>query len=287
MATEIDKLKAKLEKLEAGLRDLLESTGRDLEVARELQKTLLKNRTPEISGLTVFARFISAGELSAEAFDLLPTKDGRQLWFTASWTSTFGLGSLLLQTLVHLQSRALVESKPRITPSEAFNDISTALTQARRAGKYRLMVGRLDMSSLLVEGVSIGMAPLLRRTREKNRFGAFETVQDEAFRQSPHLIQPGMSAAPTLAADAHNFSFTLAPGSRLFYLSPTWREPLTVGEFTQPLRLSDENGQTGLDLSDDMNRLLLAAEKYLENRGTKADLTALAFEVDARRLHLA
>jgi hypothetical protein len=283
--SEIDLLKSKLEGLEKGLRQLLESTENDLAIARELQKALMPNRVPDIAGLTVFGRFISAGELSAEAFDLLPTKDGRQLWFTASWASSFGLGSLLLQTLVHLQSRALVESKPRLTPAEAFNDLSTALTQARRAGQYRLMVARLDMASLQVEGTAIGMPPLLRRTREKNLYSAFETVQDEALRRAPDLLKPTSSAAPVLAADAYTFSFTLPPGSRLFYLSPSWRDPSTVGEYTQPLQLGAASPDS--QLIDDLNSLLIAGERHMQMLGRRTDLTALAFEVDARRLHLA
>jgi len=286
-------LAARLKTLEARLAQLVQSTREDLDIARALQRTLMPNRLPEVPGLTCYARYIGEGDLSAEGFDLIPTKGGAQVWLVGSWTERFGLGSLLLQSLVSLQSRALVEAKPKTSVQEVFNELSIALTEARKSGHYRLHVARLDMSTLQVEGCAIGSLPLLRRSLDRTSWGPWDFVQSEALRQRPELLAAAVSAAPVLANQAYAYSFALPPGSRLFYLGASWlgeeptrMPPLAAVEAKLGVRMNEAT-ESGSSLLEDLNALLKRAEDALSADLRRADLATLAFDVDPRRLHLA
>ena len=277
-------LKERLAKLEKTLQKLASDMESDLEVARALQKLLLPNRTQDIPGVKSLARYISAQQIASESFDLIPTKDGRELWIFTAWTESFGLSSVLLQALVHLQSRSLVESRPNISLDEAFNDLSTALTAAKKAGGYRLMVAKLNLSTLELSGVSTGFAPWLRRMKGPAGYGPWGFVT-----QAPvthEMIQPSSSAAPNLAHAAPHFSFHAAPGTRLLFLSPGWNSDATDGEkYLAPLCLSESAPSN--DMTADLNHALMKAQAHLNATELEADLTALLIEVDAKKLHIA
>ncbi len=283
---ELKEIREKLKIFESNLQDMLAATQEDLAIAEELQKVLMPNRLPEIPGLQCLARYIPAHQISCEGFDIIPTKDGRQVWLFTSWTESFGLSSLLLQALVHLQSKALVESKLQHSPSEVFNDLSVSLSQAKKSASYRLSVAKLDLSSLNFTGVSIGCVPPLKRISNRNQMEAWGFVQNEAFLQKPELLEAANSAAPAIADNAYHFSFTLEPGSRLCLLSTEWnREARTLNDFSKALLLGQAKPQW--TLLEDMNHLLLSASDQLKRTQRVADLTALVFEVDRKKLHLA
>ncbi len=275
-------LKERLEKLEKTLHKLAAEMDNDLNVARALQKLLLPNRTKEIPGVKSLARYISAQQIASESFDLIPTKDGRELWIFTAWTQSFGLSSVLLQALVHLQSRALVESRPNIGLDEAFNELSTALADAKKAGGYRLMVAKLNTSTLELSGVSTGFAPWLRRARGPGGYGPWDFVSKNAF--AP--LVPASSAAPQHATQAQHFSFHATPGTRLLWLSSGWNEAATSSDvYLKPLELGTAG--TANDLADELNHVLIHAQAHLKSTNVEADLTALLLEVDAKKLHIA
>ena len=281
----LDALKGRLNQLEQTLSRLVNGMEEDIAVARELQRALMPNHTPAVPGLRSLARYISAQQIHSESFDLIPTKDNRELWVVTAWTQTFGLSSILLQALVHLQSRAIVESRPKITPAETFNEISTALTGARKSGAYRLMVTKLNLANLELSGVAVGQMPWLRRTRQgSSGFGAWDFVQPEPLRLRPELIRPASSESPTMAAQAYSFQAQLSPGTRLFYLSPGWNEQAALNDYLAPLALESAPQE---DLPGDLNHLLMGAQAQLKRAEREADITGLAFEIDAKKLHLA
>jgi hypothetical protein len=284
----LNQIKKKLQSFEAQLKTLLGQSEQDLDIASQLQKLLMPNRAPEIPGLKVFARFIPAGKLSAESFDIIPTKDGREVWFINSWTESFGLSSLLLEVLVHLQSQALIHSRAKMTPDELFNDISIAMTKAKKQGQYRLHVSKLDLSTLAFNGLSRGCGPVLRRASPKLASGAhWEMVQPEALIQTPQHLSPAVSAAPTLAEEAYHFAVTLSPGTRFFILSSEWNgDAKGLAEFCAPLKL-EAAPKAGGEVLDDMNHLLLQAQNSLKARHEDCDLSLIGAEIDSKRLHLA
>lgn len=285
---EFAKFKDKLTKIEQHLQSMLSSTENDLAIAAELQKLLHKNRLPNVPGIQCLARYISAHQLSSEGFDLITTKKGREIWMIFSWTESFGLSSLLLQAMVHLQSKALIDAKTDVSPDEVFSDLSTSLTAAKKSAHYRLLVAKVDAAHLKVTGTSQGFAPFFKRSKEKNTFGEFTLCQPEAMEQNPALLEPGVSAAPASAAVAHHFHFSIPTGSRLYFLTSTFAEPNTLKDFKNAMGIFDTTPTSGQSsLVEDLNAILMKAEDYCAKGGTKADLTCVALEIDEKKLHLA
>ncbi len=283
---ELGQIKEKLLSFEKRIQELIASTQEDLMIAEQLQKILTPNRVPEIPGLKCIARYIPAFQISSEGFDVLPTKDGRQLWIVTSMAGNFGLSSLLLQTLVHLQSRAFVEAKPKVSVEELFNDLSTSLSEAKKAAPYRLFVARLDLTSLQMSGVAIGSLPLLVRRKDKNHYSDWSWAQDQSLRLKPENLAPAFSAAPTLARDAYAFSMQLEPGMRAVILSSEWKSNAkSLDDFSKTLDLGNTVAEN--DLLKDLNILLMRAEDSLKKEKRECDISALAIEIDAKKLHLA
>lgn len=281
-------LKKRLISLEGHLKTLSAGMDEDLRTARELQKYLIPNRTPEVTGLKTYARYIGGGELSSESFDLIPSKDGKELWIVTLWSESFGLSSVLLQALVHLQTTALLSSRTKLSSMDVFNELSASASGARKSGRYRLSVTRIDTTSLECEGTSIGFAPWFRRRQSAGGWSGAEPVQAEALNLDPALIQPANSAAPRLAADAYAYRFHAGPGTRTFFFTHAWApESGRLEEIIQPLKLSEAPAKTTGDLAGDMNAVTMRAQDAIRASGFNGDLTMIAFEVDAKKLHLA
>lgn len=280
-------LKAKLVDFEKKLQDLLVSTQEDLGLAEELQKLLMPNRVPDVAGLNIMARYIPAYQISSESFDVIPTKEGRQVWIVTAQTETFGLSSVLLQNMVHLQSQALVDSRPKISVEELFNDLSTSLSRAKKAAHYRLMVARIDVSTLQLSGVGIGAIPLLIKHRDGAHYEPWRWGQADAFALNPTWLEPAFSATPTLARQAYSFSYHLRPGTRGLILGSEWLSTAkSLKDFEEALSLSELSNEHH-ELIKDLNSVLMRAQEHLSDVKKSCDLSALAFEIDAKKLHLA
>ncbi len=275
-------LKSRLLSLEDNLKKLLQTTQEDLILAQDLQKLLSPNRLPEVPGLKVQARYLPALQISAESFDILPTKDHKQIYFVSSWTESYGLSSLLLQSLIHLQSRALLEAKPKASLEEIFNDISTQLTASKKNSRYRFTLLRLDVASLQVTGLMIGGAPLLLKKKHE-----WKIVGESELQKDFSYCQPAQSAAPTLAEKAFPVHFTFEPGSRLFIMGASWNATApSLEDFLRPLELPQISRESA-DLLSDFNHILVKSQGFLKARGEENDLSLLALEVDQKKLHLA
>lgn len=284
---ELEILKARLEAFEKNLQDLLKNTEEDLRIAEGLQKALMPNRVPGITGLKIHAKFISAKQLSSESFDIIESKDKRYVWIVNSWTERYGLSSLLLQVLVHLQSVALVNSFSSPDIHQVFNDLSLSLTQTQKTGHYSLRVLRLDLSTLKIQGLSIGQGPLLIRKLEGARLGGFEIFQAEMLMQNPALLQKAFSANPVLAENAYAFTGSLEPGTRLYILGKEWNAPSAdLQSFVAPLALLS-GVKPGSETLDDLNHLVYRADEFRKKLGLESDITGISLEIDARKLHLA
>jgi hypothetical protein len=278
-------LKDKLLKLERTLASLSDSMTTDIEAALALQKRLIPNRTPEVAGVLTHARYLSAQQIHSESFDLVPTRDGRELWIVLAWTESFGLSAVLLQALVHLQTKALVEGRPDTTPEAVFDELTKGLGEARRQGQYRLHVSRLNPSKLELSGCAVGQLPWLRRARAGGAWESMEPVGAEGLMQKQNLFESGDSARPIAAKDAHTFRFRVTPGDRLYLLGRSWAPQATLAEVlaaVAPARASPAK-----DLVEDMNALLLAADADRRARQLDADLTLIGLEVSPTKLHLA
>lgn len=294
---QLKQLKDKLTLLEQQLKSLLESSQEELQIARELQKFLHPNRIAKVPGVECLARYMSAQELFSEGFDFLTPKDPspRESWFVANWTESFGMSSLLLQTLMRLQSEFVLGRGSPLTPKEFFKEVWQSLEGARKKGKFRLLVGRLNHHSLKFEGVSLGFAPFaIRKPQPSRQLSSWEWA-DRVWAEG--LMNQTNPLAPSITSDVASrqveFGFTLSPGSRLCFLSPGWAGTFSFSEYqtlwsninSVALSKGLSNPQSGL--VDDLNALLLLAEDHAKENQISADISSIVWEVSPTKLHLA
>jgi hypothetical protein len=281
-------LQERLMRLERELKILFESTQEDLQMARALQSQLMPNRLPEMIGLQCQARYISARELSSESYDLIPVHRNRELWIIQSWTSSFGLSSVLLQSLLHAKSTELVSTAQGPSVEKVFDDLTESLSSAQKKGTYRLMVARLDLNKLLLEGVGIGQAPVFSRKYEKGSLGDMAYVEPEPILKNASLMQRAPSSEPISALRAYRFSQNLEAGSRFFITGTEWNGDAALLDYAKPLNLKGLLG----DLSEDnllanLNHLAISMEDHMKTQEKKSDVTVIGFELNSRLLHLA
>jgi hypothetical protein len=284
----LKQLQERLIRLEKELRVLFEATQEDLRLARELQSQLMPNRLPEMTGLQCQSRYISARELSSESFDLIPVHRNRELWIVQSWTSSFGLSSVLLQSLLHTKSQHLVQNAQGPSVEKVFDDLTESLTGAQKKGSYRLLVAKLDLNKLLLEGASVGVAPIFARKYEKGVLGDVSYVEPEALMKNPSLLKRAAAQEPISALRAHRFSTTIEAGSRFFVTGSEWRGEAELSDYAKPLDLKGLMGDGKQDtLLANINHLAISMEDHMKSSEKKSDITVIGFEINSRLLHLA
>ncbi len=81
----------------------------DLSVAERLQKARLPVRFPEIKGFQVKSRYLAGMKSGGDYFDLAESSDGRQLALILTDSSSYGLSSAVVSSIVRVASRLTVE----------------------------------------------------------------------------------------------------------------------------------------------------------------------------------
>jgi len=284
----LKQLQERLQRLERELNVLFEATQDDLQLARALQSQLMPNRLPEMIGLQCQARYISARELSSESYDLIPVHRNRELWIVQSWTSSFGLSSVLLQSLLHTKSVELLQNAQGPSVEKVFDDLTESLTSAQKKGSYRLLVARLDLNKLLLEGVAVGQTPIFARKYEKGVLGDMAYVEPEALLKNPSLLNRAPSTEPISSLRAYRFSQNLEAGSRFFITGSEWNGQAALTDYAKPLNLKGLMGDGIEDnLLSNINHLAISMEDHMKTQEKKSDVTVIGFELNSRLLHLA
>jgi len=284
----IEAMKERFRKLENDLKSLLESTQDDLHLARTLQKHLTPTEIPQLPGLKGSVRYVSAMEMNSESFDFIPLKSNKELWIIQSWTSSFGLSSVLMQSLIRVKSAQILEKQENPLPEVIFDLLTDTIVEAQKKGSYRLSIHKLDLKKLELSGVSIGQAPVLTRAYEKGLLGNFAWIAPESLISNPELLKPANSTQPISSLRAYRYNTILQPGTRLYFSGKQWNSESSFEEYAKPLKLGNiqENDRDDSLLSN-MNHLSIRMQEHLEKTEHKSDLTLIGLEIDPRTLRLA
>jgi hypothetical protein len=290
-------LKSKLEELNNKLQELAQSASEDIELATALQKILYPNRLEQIPGIRCFSRFIRGAETGTEGFDLFtetPKKSGS--WFVASQTETFGLSSVLMQTLIYLSTRLTRGQEKNLSPREFFNLLSESMMTAKKSGKFRLLVAYFNHHTLKWNGVSTGYPPFLVRERIKTKLSAwnFEPGFLNSLKQNPKCFEAHLNSKVPNEESTIEFYFQMSPGSRLSFLSPNWAGAENFNDYQKRFEVLRKNSkhlaeEVGVeqDMIDDLNEFLSLTEKLSHQEKRKVDITSLVWDIDHTKLHIA
>ena len=280
-------LKERFNKLEGDLKGLLESTQDDLEIARALQAQMTPTEIPELPNLKGSIRYVSALEMNSESFDFIPLRTNKELWIIQTWTSSFGLSSVLLKSLLRIKSAQILENQENPIPETIFDLLTNALCDVQKKGSYRLSITKVDLTKLELSGVSIGQPPILLREYNKGVLGQFSWVMPEPLIANSNLLEATPAQEPISSLRSYRFSKTLVPGSRLYLTGRQWNSKSTFEDYAKPFELSNimENDRDDSLLSN-MNHLSIQMKEHLDKSDTKSDITVIGLEIDPRALRL-
>lgn len=294
MSTDEKSLKERLQNMESQLQKLVESAEEDLALAKELQVALTPTEIPKLPGLQGTARYKSAYEMSAESFDLIPSSDKKELWIIQYWSSSFGLSSVLLRSLVKIKAQQILNQGPSNEPETVFDSLTESLLSAKKGKKaktFRLGVYRLKLSTLQLHGVCIGQLPPLIREMHSQRsqsqeWGPFKWAQPEALISNPALLEARSSEEPLSALSVFRPHIQLKPGSRFYFMGRAWAENISLEEIGGPLNLHNYHPEKDADtLVDNLNHLGLHIDKHMKAKEISADNLLMGFQVDSRMLY--
>ncbi len=298
MNENLEALKQKLNQLNTKLSQLAESANEDIEIATAIQKLIFPNRLENIPGVRCVSRFIKGAEIGTEGFDIFRARTSdNHSWFIANQTASFGLSSVLMQTLIYLTTRLSLGQEKQLQPQDFYQILSESLGGAKKSAHFRLMVAKFHHNTLHWSGLSKGFAPFLVRKKSNQPNQWQQWIFEESFlkdiEQDPARFEPCLSTSTLQEQNPAHFDFTLQPGTRMAFLSPSWSNSKKWTEHktkTEKLfkasRFLNENIGTEVDLIDDLNEMLIQAESHANQQNNKCDISAVVWDIDPTKLQL-
>jgi hypothetical protein len=255
-----------VDEINASFSEMIDQLRGDLKLAERLQKSKLPLRFPDLRGFKVAHRYIAGLKAGGDHFDVAESKDGHQLSLVLSDSSSYGLSSAVLSTLMRVmmrlsseESRSCAETVRRIQ-----DELKATLNEKDRLSLFYGIVSRKDYRLRFVNlGTSSAFyAPPGKDFQELPVEGA--GIQSNAFMESEVMLSPLGRLA--LISDG----FMDAAGG-----------PEAITELLNGFRARE-----GIDL---VNELVFRVKKQLveENDLPAQDCTAVIFDLDERLIRLA
>ena len=149
---------------------------RELQVARDVQVSLLPRETPQFSGWEFVARWLPARQVAGDYYDFIPGKEG-QLGIVIADVSDKGMPAALFMTLTRSIIRASTD--PAIPPMEAMSRANRLICEDSTSGMFvTLCYALLDPASNRMTYVNAGHnPPLFFQTGKRPGQGALSHLE--------------------------------------------------------------------------------------------------------------
>jgi len=173
---------------------------RDLELAGDIQRSLLPEASPQIEGLDIAYSFQPARKVGGDYFDFY-WGDDRKLWFFMGDVSGKGMSAALLMAGLRSMLRAELRKAAKDT-GRLTTDLNALLCPDLFEGKFvSFFAGLMDVQRYTLNFSNAGHLPLLVHRQRENRVESY-----------PAMDMPlGISDKVTFASD----SLRLYPGDAL------------------------------------------------------------------------
>ena len=175
-----------------------ERQDRELQIAREIQRSLFPSGCPVVPGFTLAAASEACFQVGGDHYDFIPLEDGR-LALTVADVSGKGTPASILMASVHASLRALAGAS---SPSQLMLRINRFLYESTQANKFvTLFYGELEPRSRTLRYVNAGHIPpyLLRRGGRLDRLEeggpALGLLDEASFAEGVARLEPGESLA--------------------------------------------------------------------------------------------
>jgi len=139
---------------------------RELQMARQVQLSLLPAAVPEVAGWEFTARWLPARQVAGDYYDFIPGQDG-QLGIVVADVSDKGMPAALFMAL----SRSIVRASmdPGLSPADSIQRANRLICQDSTSGMFiTLFYALLDPQTGLVAYVNAGHNPALFFQRGKH-----------------------------------------------------------------------------------------------------------------------
>ncbi|MBC7386490.1 MAG: SpoIIE family protein phosphatase [Cryobacterium sp.] len=256
--------------LHRSFNDLLAGLDEDVQLAERLQKAKLPNRYPAVRGLQIRSRYL-AGLKGGDHFDLAESKDSSKISILMSDSSSYGLSSAFLSTLMRMTMK--------LSRDEARSSIDTVKLIAdelvlglKEKDRLALFYGVLNRRDFRFRYLHLGGSAFLHA-----RKGEDFTIH------SSHGDPLSLANSDVSAYIEKEIIFQ--PEDRIVLLSDGFIE--ACGGLHEAKAMLDPYRTR--DSADITNELVFRVKKQMadpEDLPTQ-DCTALVFDVDAKLLRLA
>jgi sigma-B regulation protein RsbU (phosphoserine phosphatase) len=240
---------------------------RELQMALQVQLSLLPAEVPEVAGWEFAARWLPARQVAGDYYDFIPGENG-QLGMVVADVSDKGMPAALFMAL----SRSIVRASmdPALQPADSIQRANRLICQDSTSGMFiTLFYALLEPQAGQVAYVNAGHNPALFFQRGKRpgqgamsrlgRTGMALGVESETpYKQRSLALKPGdflvmYTDGVTDALDAQGQSFGM---ERLESLVLAHREE-TAGEISQALESAIRNFTGGAPGFDDITLLIV------------------------------
>ncbi len=246
------------------IREEKQRQDRELQIAREIQRSLLPSSPPEVPGFVVAGESRPCYEVGGDSYDWIPLGDERLALVIAD-VSGKGTPASLLMASVHAFVHALAGTAAPARVIERLNRFLFARTQASRF--VTLFYAELDARSRRLAYVNAGHVPPFRvggdRSVSRLRLGG-----------------PALGLLPEVAYQVGEV--TLEPGDVVAMVTDGVTEAMSPDEdefgderVCEALRTLSARGAPGV-----REGLVAAVSEWAGGRGSSDDLTALILEAE-------
>jgi hypothetical protein len=250
---------------------LLGRLGEDLELATRLQKAALPSRFPPLRGFKAESRYFAGLRSGGDHFDLAESKDGSRISLILSDSSSYGLSSALLSTLMRVAVKLSADEVRSCeqTIQLIYSDLLLALKEKDLLSLFYGVISRKDYS---FQFIHLGYSSFYR-ARPGQKF-ELVPVTGEAIRR--HGFEPLKLSETTIKLD---------PKDRLVFLTDGYIE--ACGGSDAALHLLNEHREH--EMKDLLNAFAFQVKKHFKEDDDlpEQDCTAIVLDVDANLLRLA
>jgi serine phosphatase RsbU (regulator of sigma subunit) len=178
---------------EAETRREMEHLQHDLDVARNIQQSLLPHSMPQVDGWDIAAWNQPADQTGGDYYDWQPLHNGRIVAALADVTG-HGIGPALLAAVCRAYARTNFRTQESFLKS--MEELNAAVAADVREGRFITFVAAIiGPESATVELLSAGHGPLFLYLRQQNRFEEMEAqglplgISDAFLSDPPHLLE--------------------------------------------------------------------------------------------------
>lgn len=135
-------------RMNASFSELLERLHDDLRVAERLQKARLPARFPEVKGFKAASRYLAGLRSGGDHFDLADSRDGARLSVLLSDSSSHGLSSAVLSTLMRVAMKLSADEARSTTETVRLihDELALTLKEKDRLSLFYANISRRDLS---------------------------------------------------------------------------------------------------------------------------------------------